>query len=518
MNESKKLPRWARTTIIAAIIAAAVGGAVFGGLSIAKNRQGGVKVYSAGDLAEYNTWASQAETQGLVTTDKIQSVYITPTQKITEIYISEGEYVYAGDPILAFDTTLTDLELERQGIKVQQLGLDLEEAKRDLCEIKSYKVYVPAEPEEPGEPAPLPPVPVPYLRTGSGSREDPYRYVWNDGCSYSADFVNSILPPLPEDFDPESGELPYVSAVFEVREGDSLLGGILRSWQMNFRRTEDGGYTFSVTEPVPEPLPPMPDDPTEDEPIDNSVYLPWATIQELRAQAEKRITNLELDIKKAQLQYDTLKYELDNGIITASIDGVVKTLRSTEEALEEGKPLVLISGGGGYYVTGTLGELELGHMKVGDTVNVTSWENYSNMEGVITEISEYPDTTGAYHYSQGNNNVTLYPFTVFLDEDAMVREGEWVNITYSTAGESGGVYLSNAFILRENGQSYVMAANAEGRLEKRYLSTGRTLWGSSTEILAGLSEKDYIAFPYGRGVKEGARTTVSDINSLYAYY
>ena len=516
MKGMKKLPRWARTVILTVGIAAVVGGAVFGGLSLARSRQGGVKVYPAGELAENNIWASQSETQGLVTTDKIQSVYITSTQKITELYVSEGDRVCAGDPILSFDTTLTDLELERQGIKVQQLGLDLEEAKRDLCEIKSYKVYTPPA-DDPVEPAPLPSVPVPYLRTGSGSGEDPYRYVWNDSCSYSPDFVNSILPPLPEDFDPETGELPAVSAVFEVRECDSLMGGIFRSWQINFRRIDDGGYTFSITEPVPEPLPP-PDDPAQEEPVDNSVYLPWATIQELRAQAEKRISDLELEIKKAQLQYDTLQYELDNGIVTASIDGVVKTIRSSEEALEEGKPLLLISGGGGYYVTGTLGELELSSLRVGDTVSVTSWENYSTFDGVITEISEYPDTTGAYHYSQGNNNVTLYPFTVFLDEDSAVREGEWVNITYNTSGEGGGVYLSNAFIRQENGQRYVMAANAEGRLEKRYLATGRTLWGSETEILAGLSEKDYIAFPYGRSVKEGARTTVADVSSLYAYY
>jgi len=41
-------------------------------------------------------------------------------------------------------------------------------------------------------------------------------------------------------------------------------------------------------------------------------------------------------------------------------------------------------------------------------------------------------------------------------------------------------------------------------LKKEYVLTGKSLWGSYLEIKGGLTRKDSIAFPYGKGVKEGA--------------
>mgnify|MGYP000119804527 CR=1 FL=1 len=39
--------------------------------------------------------------------------------------------------------------------------------------------------------------------------------------------------------------------------------------------------------------------------------------------------------------------------------------------------------------------------------------------------------------------------------------------------------------------------------------TGKLLWGSYYEVKSGLSEEDYIAFPYGKTVVEGADTKES---------
>jgi hypothetical protein len=71
------------------------------------------------------------------------------------------------------------------------------------------------------------------------------------------------------------------------------------------------------------------------------------------------------------------------------------------------------------------------------------------------------------------------------------------------------------FIRSENGKSYVYV-ESDGKLEKRYVSTGMNLWGSYTEITSGLSMDDYVAFPYGTEVKEGAKTVESDISDLYS--
>ena len=52
------------------------------------------------------------------------------------------------------------------------------------------------------------------------------------------------------------------------------------------------------------------------------------------------------------------------------------------------------------------------------------------------------------------------------------------------------------------------------------MRTGRNLWNSYIEILDGLTEEDYIAFPYGRHTVEGARTRIAETDELYSsmYY
>ena len=55
----------------------------------------------------------------------------------------------------------------------------------------------------------------------------------------------------------------------------------------------------------------------------------------------------------------------------------------------------------------------------------------------------------------------------------------------------------------------------DGRLEKRFVTTGKALWGSYMEILGGLTEEDMVAFPYGKNVKVGAVTQKGDMSDLY---
>ena len=99
-----------------------------------------------------------------------------------------------------------------------------------------------------------------------------------------------------------------------------------------------------------------------------------------------------------------------------------------------------------------------------------------------------------------------------------MREGEYVNITYNPFGSSAsGVYLQNMFILREGGGSFVYVRDANGKLEKRAVSTGRSLWGSYTQINGGLTGEEYIAFPYGNNIRAGAKTEISDVASFYNY-
>ena len=57
---------------------------------------------------------------------------------------------------------------------------------------------------------------------------------------------------------------------------------------------------------------------------------------------------------------------------------------------------------------------------------------------------------------------------------------------------------------------------SDGKLEQRFVTVGKSLWGSYTQILDGLSAEDLIAFPYGKNLKPGAPTRLSDISELYS--
>ena len=121
------------------------------------------------DVAMDSYWGDTSETEGMVRTDKMQSVYVSTTQIVTETFVKEGQQVKAGDKLLAFDTTLSDIELE----------LQLKSAQDELKKINSYKPYVEPTPEPEPEPEPLEPMPLPYLIGGQGTLEKPYIFLWD---------------------------------------------------------------------------------------------------------------------------------------------------------------------------------------------------------------------------------------------------------------------------------------------------------------------------------------------------
>lgn len=88
-------------------------------------------------MTEY--WGDSQESYGPVSTDKIQTVFLSSTQTVTEMKVAQGDEVKKGDVLMTFDTTLSDLQLERKRLEVEKLKLDLETAQKKLKDIRNMK-------------------------------------------------------------------------------------------------------------------------------------------------------------------------------------------------------------------------------------------------------------------------------------------------------------------------------------------------------------------------------------------
>ena len=94
-------------------------------------------------------FSNESTQSGNVTADNLQKIYASDTQTVTALLVQEGQTVKKGDPLFRYDTTLSDIQVERQEIAVKQDDLNLNKAKKDLANINRLRPYVPTQPTDP---------------------------------------------------------------------------------------------------------------------------------------------------------------------------------------------------------------------------------------------------------------------------------------------------------------------------------------------------------------------------------
>lgn len=573
---SKKLKKG----IIAAACVVGVCGAVWGGLTIARNAQrGDVNVYAVNECAMTDYWGDTSNTSGMVTTDKLQKIYISQSQTVKKVWVKEGDTVKKGTALVSYDSTLTQATVERAKIDYDRQAENLEVMKNKLELLKKAKNketlqaeydklqkelaeeiakldkeggYKPDEPIEEGNLE---------VKDATGNSENaPLYYQIKSTTPLNDKTLKDILTALRR-HTPDS-KITTVSTyvVLVYREGDKKGGEpVSRGLVITETFTPDSTGETPTTPGEGGETPTTPGegggesgsgtvklsfrfcdltgyvDPERTYSSDKYKELTRkiAQVQELldasmtqleinKAILEKAqaVKEQEVNLKVAKLKLDKKLAELGDGNVYAEFDGTVKAVRDPDEAYNNSEAVVELSGGGGYYVTGTLSEMDLGSVQVGDSVSISSWMTGAACEGTIVSIDDYPTSNGN-NWGDGNSNVSYYPFKVFVTEDANLQPNDYVDIQYqkdTSAEESGSsLYLQSMFIRTDNGKSYVMARGEDGRLEQRWVQTGRDLWGSYTQIRGGLTIDDYVAFPYGRDVVEGAHTQEATADQLYNY-
>ena len=642
-------------SLVSLILVAAIGA----GIWFYSGNTGGepVKVFPFNYVGMTEYWGDSQESYGFVQTDGVQTVFLSTTQSVTEIKVQQGQMVKKGDVLLTFDTTLSDLALERKRLDVEKVKLQLEDAKKRLREINAMRpMVIPKPSEKPDEEVDLGELLTQAYKISEntdfdGSTPEKALICWLNSASpiseeildalivtageyqtinlekQQADKTPSSPSPVPEEStapsedptepsedptepsedptepsedptepsedptepsedptepsedptepsedptepsedptepsedptepseDPtEPSENPtepsedptepsedptepsedptdpsepvepvtvssfYV--VFKVTEGNQALATRL-TWQGIYviRDSQTGKYSFQFFDAyMVQDHMLKPDQEAEKEPqIDFGSGFTSAQIAEMRKEQEKTIKELEFNIKMAEANYKIAQTEVSDGNVYAQIDGMVVSLISEDEAQMLQQPLMKISAGGGFYVEGSVSELDRDAMVMGQEVTINDWNTGMTYVGRVESLGDYPSSNG-YWNGMGNPTASYYPFRVFVEESADLQSGSYVNIQFSAGTSEHGVYLENPFLRTEGGRSYVWVRGADGMLEQRYVTTGKSLWGSYTEILGGLSEEDFVAFPYGKNLKTGAETLESDLSALY---
>ena len=595
-------------TVTAVVLVVAIGLGVWFGVS--RGRSEPVKVFAFNSVGMTEYWGDSQESYGPVSTDKIQTVFLSSTQTVTEMKVAQGDEVKKGDVLMTFDTTLSDLQLERKRLEVEKLKLDLETAQKKLKDIRNMKPMSivspddfnyggengganrplegnyelsdkqfydgkdeetalicwlrngytvndsilekarqlaedlqtknqpdPTEPDtEPTtEPTTEPPTQPSTEPPTQPSTEPPTQPSTEPPTQPSTEASTPSTEESSEGEDGEQssasaaenpGEKPTVSVedyfiVFKVTEDDMSMGNRL-AWEGLHVFKQGSGFAFNFFDAsgVPDHTITT-DDPDNTDPTDPDMPDPGsgytaAQLAQMRAEQEKTIKETKFKIKMAEADYKIMQTEMSDGNVYAEFDGKVVSVLSEDEAKTQNQPVIKVSGGGGFYIQGSVSELEKDKMQIGQEVTVNDWNTGMTYTGKIVSMGDFPTNSDGWNGS-GNPNVSYYPFTVFVGETADLQAGMYVNIQYSSAESENGIYLENPFIRTENGQSYVYVQGANGKLEKRFVTTGKALWGSYTEIRSGLTVDDLIAFPYGKNLKEGAPTVESDVSDLYSY-
>ena len=328
-------------------------------------------------------------------------------------------------------------------------------------------------------------------------------------------FTLKVVPPSDEE---ETEARNSFYTVLKVTEGN-LEKAPCTTWQgLKVNVYDGGGFGFSFCD-VPGQDYFFPEETEGDisyPDIDYSSGKTAAEIAKLRREQEKKITELTAAAVMTQSEYNLMLREFSDGSIRATLDGQVVSLLTEEESRENKLPMLKISDGGGFYVQGSVSELEKEKLKIGQEVSINDWNTGGMYTGTVESIGDFPIQGDGWN-GMGNPNASYYPFRVFIDGAADLQEGSFVSVTYSAAEAENGIYLENPFLRTDEGEPYVYVRGKNGRLEKRTVTTGKSLWGSYTEIRSGLTADDYVAFPYGKTVKPGAATQESDLSALYGY-
>lgn len=424
-----------------------------------------VNVYSVSEVGYYGNFNYQDMLYGNVTTTNEQKIYINSNQQISQINVKEGDRVKIGDVLLVYDTTAQSLQLQTMATEVELARVAVIVAERELEELENT-VPVEETTEIPTTEAPTTEAPT----TEAPTTEEPT----TEEPSVNSTPTDATPTDAPTTDEPTTEEPTTEAPTIEAPTTEGITSGELA-----------------------------------EEELEEKVYTEKELKQAIKDK-KAEITQLKIAYQLMQVSYDITEMQMATGEMVCTCEGVVRQVNDVETAIANNEPLIVVGQTKGYVVETAIGELKLADVSVGDTVTMMCYDDGMTYSGVITDISEIPYDEN--YYGPGES---YYPMTVSVMDADNLSMGMYMEMTLDSEMSEGGdsLYLSAAFVVYENGGYYVYK-DINGVLEKKTVSVGTVSYGD-LEIISGVSQEDYIAFPYSADVEEGVKTKKESADKLY---
>ncbi|MDD3221055.1 MAG: HlyD family efflux transporter periplasmic adaptor subunit [Clostridia bacterium] len=517
--------------VIAVSLVAALGliGGGAGIYNLVKNANTTVDVTSV-SLMSIPYFGEENSSSGIVTTNLTQDVYITESQVIQEVLVKEGDTVSVGTPLMTMDNTLANLDLEMQALSIDNIDIQIAAANRDVELLQNAVIGVPQS-EDSGGTVSIGKNDSTLLSSSGKFTADPdaivdrldektilflkegTRNIYTVKCSPETIITPEFLYRL-KGLDPVTGQ--KVSEPIVV---------FLQIPSINKRIYLDG-YTFEIPSDFHEmtlnefmyAYNVQVSDMGSDTSSGPNPYDGITSEERDKQLTEKRnkLKSLDIDRREAVLKYEKMRKDVADATILSTVNGQVKAVGDPEKAIDATTPFITVTSQDGFYLKGTVNELKLTSIDIGQSVTITNAETGTTATAEITSISDYPVSDSSMSYGM-NPNTSNYPFTAVISDASGFKNNQSVsvNIISSGDGSSSSIYIPRSYIREDNGEYYVFIADEKGRLKKQPIEAGAVLYGYYQEVKNGLTAEDLIAFPYGKNVKEGIKTNETDSPVLY---
>ena len=258
-----------------------------------------------------------------------------------------------------------------------------------------------------------------------------------------------------------------------------------------------------------------------------------------------QIQSLQADIREAtynkglkEREIDNLREALEDTDIRAPISGRIMSVASIDNS-GSGMDTDMYMGMDGsgnsaafitimdmttYQIKGTINELNVGTLTEGMRVIVRSRLDESvTWNGVLDHVdweNQSKDQNSMYYYGPVDEMTTSakYPFYVALDDVTGLILGQHVYVEpdYGQMEVRKGLWLPEYYISDVSAAPWVWCTNTRSKLEKRNVALGDyDQEKGEYEILSGLTEDDYIAFP-AEGLESGMAASPYEESVSYA--